>query len=307
METESSGRVLAVDDDPLALALINDILSKANYSVRLAADGAECLEIANSWNPEVIVLDIVMPGIDGIETCRQLKHRFNTSNIPVLFLTGEMDNDATMVRALEAGGNDFLSKNATRLVFLARIKCQVSISRFQEKLRKMAMIDELTGVFSRRYLFQSLREKLKLMSRRKSGDITCILIDVDHFKKVNDTLGHITGDLVLKDIASSISSSVRENDIVARFGGEEFLVVLTDTDISGTLIVAEKIRSSVERKCPPNTISLGISQILSHGALEKGSSFQAIDGMIQALLTQADKAMYFAKENGRNRFEVFKS
>jgi diguanylate cyclase (GGDEF)-like protein len=304
-DPEGEGRVLVIDDDPANRQLLRLELEEGGFRVETAESGEEGLRKALHWAPEVILLDIRMPGLDGIETCRRLKEVAETASIPVVFVTGYEDDDEAAVGALSAGGNDFLSKDYSPPILLARVRCQVSICRAQDKLRRMAMTDELTGVFSRRYLFDSLRQAVKSMSRRKTVGLSCLLLDVDRFKRINDTLGHIAGDGVLKKIADTIVRSTRETDQVARFGGEEFVIVLPDTDLEGATVAAEKIRAAVERDCPSITVSIGLAHLpaVTPADLKETDN---VDRLVQALLRRADTAMYAAKEQGRNRVVIAK-
>ena len=296
------GRVLVVDDRMENRELLLQELEEEGFEVRTAASGQQCLEIAETWGPEVILLDINMPGMDGIETCKRLKSRPETSASSVLFVTALRTDDDTAVRALAAGGNDFLPKPYSPPILLARVQCQLEISRAHARLRTMAMIDELTGVFSRRFLFDSLRKAVKGSSRRQSTGVACLVADVDHFKRVNDRLGHIEGDRVLRLVAQTIKDTTRETDVVARFGGEEFVVVLSHTDRSGAIVVAEKIRSAVSARCTPVTISVGVASLASTPPEEGREGL--LDRAVEDLLRRADDALLGAKALGRNRVEV---
>ena len=292
------GRVFVVDDNEANRELLSQDLEAEGFSVTCLANGRACIAATQAEPPDVILLDIQMAEMDGMETCRQLKADPNTAHVPVLFVTGHRSDDATAVAALRAGGNDFLTKPYSVPILVARVTCQITISRAHARLRYLAMTDELTGVYSRRYLFDSLRRTIKATTRTAS-DLACLLVDVDHFKTVNDTLGHLEGDRVLREIAETIALSTRETDLVARYGGEEFVVLLPHTDLAGALIVGEKIRDSVERQCAPLTISVGVSALPS--TIATNLDVQGLDGLIGALLRAADRAVYEAKHGGRNR------
>jgi diguanylate cyclase (GGDEF)-like protein/PAS domain S-box-containing protein len=298
-EERSRGRVLVVDDDRPSRNLMRLLLEEEGFEVVTAANGHEAIELASSSSPEVIVLDLVMPGMDGIETCRRLKRSAETSPVPVVFVTGRNEDDPTTIEALNAGGNDFVSKDTPRPVLCARLESQVAIARAQSKLRTLAMTDELTGMYSRRFMFQALRRTLKASTRRDLRGMATLLVDVDDFKSVNDRHGHIEGDRVLREIARFIDGATRETDLVARFGGEEFVVVLADTDPDGARIVAEKIRAAVQGQCGI-TISIGGAYLAEARAEDLASSAE-IDRIISELLRRADAAMYAAKRHGKNR------
>jgi diguanylate cyclase (GGDEF)-like protein len=297
------GKVLVVDDDRTARALLRKQLEDAGFKVETATSGLECIQKAHTWRPEVILLDILMPGMNGIETCRQLKKSDEIAMIPVLFVTGH-DDEKTTVEALSAGGNDFVRKGAAGPILSARIRSQVAISRANARLRHMAMTDELTGMFSRRYLYEAMRREIKQCSRTSSAGLACLLADIDNFKRTNDTLGHLAGDRVLKDIAATIRESIRETDSCARFGGEEIVILLPNTDLTGASKVAEKVRAAVETRCVV-TISIGVTHIKEITA-EDVASPESVDQIVQELLHQSDTAMYNAKEQGRNSVSVYR-
>jgi diguanylate cyclase (GGDEF)-like protein len=293
------GKVLVVDDILANRELLRQALEEEGFEVVLAASGPECLTLAATDHPEVILLDIRMAGMDGIETCRRLKDDVNTAHIPVLFLTAERSDDAVTVEALRAGGNDFLTKPYSHPILIARVSSQVAISRAHAQVRHQAISDELTGLYSRRFMMDSLRRTIKGLSRA-GGDIGCLLADVDHFKAINDTRGHLEGDRVLRQVARAITDHVRETDLVARFGGEEFVVLLPYTDLAGAMIVGEKVRAAVAELCAPVTISIGAVSLTS-SAVDTVLDRDGIEGLISKLLKLADQAAYAAKHAGRNR------
>jgi len=293
------GKVLVVDDLLANRELLRQALEDEAFEVVVAASGAECLTLAAAEQPEVILLDIRMAGMDGIETCRRLKDDVNLAHIPVLFLTAERSDDAVTVAALRAGGNDFLTKPYSHPILIARVSSQIAIARAHAQLRHQAISDELTGVYSRRYLMDSLRRTIKGLTRA-GGHIGCLLADVDHFKLINDTRGHLEGDRVLRQVARTITDHVRETDLVARFGGEEFVVLLPFTDLDGAMIAGEKVRAAVAERCAPVTISLGAVS-LSAEAVAKVLDHDGIEGLISKLLKLADQGAYAAKHAGRNR------
>ena len=295
------GRVLVVDDNRMNRSLLEEELDDEGFEVRCASSGVEGIELARSWRPEVILLDIQMPEVDGIETCRRLKNEPETALIPVLFLTAHETAESRVVEALGAGGNDFVSKPYTLPILVARVSCQVEIHRSRARLERLAMTDELTGVYSRRFLFDSLRKTVKSTSRTEIKVVSCLVVDIDHFKRVNDELGHIEGDIVLRKVAETLASQTRETDVVARFGGEEFVIVLPNTHLQGAEFVAEKIRAAVEEACRPVTVSVGVASMVG---LSPGRHVTDLDDLVRRLLAAADDAMYAAKEAGRNRVAV---
>jgi len=293
------GKVLVVDDLLTNRELLRQGLEEEGFEVVLAASGPECLTLAAAHRPDVILLDIRMAGMDGIETCRRLKDDVNTAHIPVLFLTAERADDAVTVAALRAGGNDFLTKPYSHPILIARVGSQIAIARAHAQLRHQAISDELTGVYSRRFMMDSLRRTIKAQSRA-TGEIGCLLADVDHFKAINDTRGHLEGDRVLRHIARVMTDHVRETDLVARFGGEEFVVLLPHTGLDGAVILGEKLRAVVAELCAPVTISIGAVS-LNAAEVDKVLDRDGMESLISKLLKLADQAVYAAKHAGRNR------
>jgi diguanylate cyclase (GGDEF)-like protein len=295
------GKVLVVDDVESNRELLRQELTERGFEVKTAAGGAEALVLSREFQPAVIILDINMPEMDGMETCRRLKADIVTAHIPVLFLTGQRADEDSSVEALAAGGNDFLQKPYVPAVLLARVNSQVAIHDAQARLRQMVMTDELTGVFSRRFLFESMRQQIKrLTAPAGPPSIACLMCDVDHFKKINDRFGHLEGDRVLRTVASILRTTVRAGDFVARFGGEEFVVVCPSTSIEDSLALAEKIRANVEsgsREVIPVTISLGVACYVP----VPGDAAADLEQKMDELFRLADEALYRAKDTGRNR------
>lgn len=299
-EGETRGRVLVVDDNQPNRRLIQVQLEDAGFEVTTAVDGERCLEVARSEAPEVVLLDIRMPGMDGIETCRWLKEDSETRHIPVLFITNFGDDEPTAIEALEAGGNDFVSKDCSHHILAARVASQVAISRSQKRLQQMAMTDELTGVVSRRALFDALRRAVRGISRNGPKVLSYLIVDVDRFKRVNDDQGHLEGDQVLRCIARTIDGATRESDLVGRFGGDEFVVVLPATDEESAFKVAEKILGAVRGSCG-RTVSIGLACLPAPSGQELKEDEEAVQRVVDRLLSRADAALYVAKERGRDR------
>jgi diguanylate cyclase (GGDEF)-like protein len=290
------GTILVVDDHEGQRELVATQLEMEGFEVETAESGEECLELCETLSPDVILLDIEMPGMGGIEACKRLKATPELAEIPVLFLTGWKDNDELTVKALNAGGNDFVVKTASPQVLIARVQSQALIRQSQIRLAQMAMFDELTGLYTRRFLFDALRRNLKAQSRSDSHGLGCLIADIDHFKQINDTLGHLEGDRALQRVATCLKEGLRETDVVARFGGEEFVVLLPGVSVETAREMGEKLRARVADKTP-STISVGVAWVDTHGF----ASNDEVDSVVQTLLSRADRAMYQAKEQGRNR------
>ncbi|MBW2732008.1 MAG: diguanylate cyclase [Deltaproteobacteria bacterium] len=305
------GQILLVDDDPANRKLMEIQLRDEGFEVQTVASGQQCLHAVIGQRPDVILLDIQMPGLDGISTCQRLKDNAETADLPVLFITGHRDDDPTVIEALSAGGNDFLSKDAPNPVLVARVESQVAISRANARLRELAITDELTGLHSRRFLFDALRRAIKATARRRRGDegLACLMIDIDHFKRVNDFHGHAAGDELLRRVGQTLQNAIRETDRVARFGGEEFVVILPDTDVQGASIVADRIWRSIPDCCGGITVSIGLAHMPAN-RIELGqantddSTTDTVQVALNEILQQADAAMYVAKAQGRNRISI---
>jgi len=303
--------ILVVEDETNNRFLLQTYLSSEGYIVELARSGEEAIEKAEKVNPSVIILDVMLPGMDGFETCRQLKKRKNVNFTPVILVTALRGNQER-IQGTEAGADDFISKPVNRIELLTRIKSLLRIKRLHEtleskineletvkaKLRKLAITDGLTGLFN----YRAFRKQLKLeisRSKRFNLPVSLIIMDIDHFKNYNDLFGHPRGDRVLKIFAKLISENIRDLDFLARYGGEEFALILPGTGKKEAGIVAEKIRHLIEdapfpeeNKLPGRclTVSLGLA------------SFPKDTDNENELIRFADEALYKAKINGRNRW-----
>jgi len=296
--SDVAAKVLVVDDVEANRELVAQDLEDAGYLVRTCRDGKECLAVVESWEPEVILLDIQMPVLDGLATCRQLKSNVATRHIPVLFLTATRTDEDSVVEGLKVGANDYIPKPYATPILLARVSTQITIGRQTKRLREMAMRDELTGLFSRRYLFTAMDQLVGVGSRSGTRAVATLIIDVDHFKKVNDTLGHLEGDRVLKSVADALASAIRVSDVLARYGGEEFVVLLPNSDAEAAAMVGEKVRAAVETRCAPVTASVGAASVSMIS--EDGTGWRDPREVVREALSRADAALYEAKAAGRN-------
>jgi diguanylate cyclase (GGDEF)-like protein len=296
LSSEKRPTILVVDDEPLYLDLIADILG-ADYKILVADEGMAGLEIATSNVPQLILLDLMMPGIDGFEVYKCLKADSRTCEIPVIFITGA-GNVATETKGLKMGAVDYINKPINPDLVRARVNTQINFKLMRDKLVMLAATDGLTGLANRSH-FDGMLAYEYARHLRSGKELSLIMLDVDHFKAFNDTYGHISGDETLREIARAMTRTVtRATDLVARYGGEEFVVLLPETCLRGALTLAERIRNCIGDLALPHrdtsagrvTASLGVVS----GSFLDGSS-------IVDVLAQADIQLYAAKAGGRNR------
>lgn len=300
-------RVLIADDDPLARQYVATLLRKYGMTVELADDGTTALASARDLDLDLVLLDLMMPGLDGLDCCRLIKGITREEFLPVMLLTSKTDADSR-VTGLRVGADDYVTKPFDERELMARItnllrlkRMHDNISEARTRLEQLAVQDELTGLFNYRYLHTRLNEEFK-RSERYRDPLACVMVDIDHFKNLNERLGHDTGDAVLRECAKRMRKAVREIDVVTRYGGEEFLLVLPSTNFSGALSVADRVWRSVngEPFSLPNhgpervSISLGVAVFPSRDIKTKDQ-----------LLKAADKALYQAKNDGRDRICVY--
>lgn len=291
-------KILIVDDTQLYIKILTDILEVENYIVFSTNNGFSVLEMTHRIQPDVILLDIVMPGINGFEVCKLLKSNYDVKDIPVIMVTSRTKG-IDIKNALEIGAFDYIKKPIDEIEVIARIQSALRLKNLQDKLKEMAMKDGLTGLYNKTILLELLEKEISRQQRIK-GDISFVMLDIDYFKTVNDTYGHISGDIILKELAKILMDSVRKGDIVGRYGGEEFSIVLPGTDKQDAFHLCERIRKKIEdynfdigNKTIKITVSMGIfSHDFSNIMAEK------------EIIKKADDKLYEAKHNGRNRVEI---
>ena len=290
-------RVLVIDDDEIARTVLKEILGD-EFEV-LAADCAETgLEMARQIVPDVVLLDYKMPGMDGHEALAEIRRAPELADTPIIFVTAD-GRDELEVHSIELGAVDFVTKPVHAKILITRIKSHIEIKNRQDGLRKLALIDGLTGIPNRRQFDETLdREWRRTM--RDGGWLSLAMIDIDYFKQFNDTYGHSAGDDCLKSVAEQIVSCLqRPADLAARFGGEEFACVLPQTDLPGAKLVGDSMYQRMRDAAIPHTqsevadhltVSIGIVSVSS------GSDVQAV-----SIIEAADRLLYGAKQAGRNR------
>ena len=300
--------ILVVDDDPISRTLLEKILKKEGFNVISAKDGKEALDIFKNQYFPIVLTDWMMPKMNGLELCKSLRSIESPGYVFIIIITAK-DSKEDIVKGLEAGADDYVSKPFHHAELLARIKTGIRILRLEkslreanEQIRRLSITDPLTGCYNRGYLMDFLPVEIK-RSIRYEHCLSVIMCDIDHFKKVNDTYGHQAGDIVLKTFVKIISEHLRKGvDWISRYGGEEFLIVLPETDIKGATEAAERLRKIIERsaidignKKINITASFGVASFDPKRIKKISSDF---------LINQADKMLYQAKEEGRNRVKA---
>jgi len=303
LESLRPPRVLVVEDEAVQRRLLESILEKDGLEVTGVGSGQEALDAVAASPPDVILLDVEMPGLTGHDVCERLRHQESTCRIPIVFVTGSPDSGG-VVLALALGGSDFVRKPYSPGEIVARVRNQVNIKRLQDQLaetnrelERMSVTDSLTGLLNRGALNQRLIDEMARAARH-ARPLSLIMFDVDYFKRYNDTHGHLAGDEVLKSVAGHLADGARQNDIVARFGGEEFCVVLPETAGAGALDLAERLCRSVWEANLPHESSPVADRVTVSGGLATCQP----DGATrpETLVALADEALYRAKDGGRN-------
>ncbi|HAJ95191.1 MAG TPA: diguanylate cyclase response regulator [Actinobacteria bacterium] len=292
--------ILIVDDIAKNLQVLGTVLSKKNYKIAAANNGEQAISIANNTLPDLILLDIMMPGINGYEVCARLKKDPKTKDIPIIFLTAKIELD-DIVKGFETGAVDYIAKpfNSVELLVRTKTHLELKISRDllkikNEQLKKLSITDSMTGLYNHRYIIDSLSERIAEAKRYKQP-LSIIMFDIDYFKKVNDNYGHTFGDYVLVRISTIIEESVRKTDIAGRYGGEEYLIIFTNTDIKNAYKTSERLRKSIEKE---KWEKAGLAVTVSGGICELK------DEDCPKLIMKADNLLYKAKKNNRNRIEM---
>ena len=282
--------ILIVDDVPANIQTLADVL-KDKYRIKVATDGYRCLELARQEpQPDLILLDIEMPGISGFEVCKQLKKDALTQDIPVIFVTAN-DQEEDEEKGLQIGAVDYITKPIRPVIVAARVDTHITLKIQRDLLTRMATHDQLTGLYNRHFLMESAGKKIAYAQRHHSS-ISLLILDIDHFKTINDDYGHPFGDRVLREIGALLKKFSRKEDVVTRFGGEEFVILFDACVLQDALHKAEQLREQIAQLKPDGhkiTASFGLTEITS----EQDS--------LEQMIKRADQALYKAKQQGRNR------
>jgi two-component system, cell cycle response regulator len=308
MATEQTGRVLVIDDNAVIKRLATMLLVKKGHSVETASSGSEGIVCAKSFKPHVILLDVMMPEIDGYEVCRCLKAEAETKDIPIIMVTSRAEI-VDKVKGLELGAADYVQKPYDHEELQARVATQIKMKtlwdELQEKnklLEELVKKDGLTNLYNHRYFHDRIVEEFS-RSKRYGLALSCVLVDIDFFKKINDTYGHQAGDEILKKLAGIILASIRDVDVAARYGGEEFAIILPHTTLENAATYSERLRRSVDEadfQFEGNSIKVTVS--LGVASLPENRPQTHTD-----IIRFADDALYAAKNAGRNRIEQYRN
>lgn len=292
-------RILVVDDQPTNIQTLYQIL-KGDYDVSMATDGSQAITLCQRRPPDLLLLDVVMPGIDGFEVCRRLKADPATRDVPVIFVTAR-DSTEDETLGLEVGAVDFIGKPVNPPVVRARVRTHIELKRQTDILRSLAFNDGLTGVANRRWFDERLQVEW-LRCRRNKLPLSLVLLDLDHFKSYNDRYGHQAGDDCLRAVAAAMKSRLgRPADLLARYGGEEFVCLLPETPPDGAHAKADDLGRAVFELGLPHMDSGTASVVtISRGV---ASAMPAVESSPAELLQRADEKLYVAKRAGRNRTE----
>jgi diguanylate cyclase (GGDEF)-like protein len=292
-----TANILVVDDHPVNTELLEAILEGV-YRITIASSGEQALELLNREKIDLILLDIMMPGMDGYEACKQIKGDPGLADIPVIFVTAMTEvEDETL--GFELGAVDYIAKPVSPPIVLARVRTHLELKRQRDRLMMLSLTDGLTGIPNRRLFDQTLEQEWQ-RARRAQGHLALLLVDIDHFKKFNDDYGHVAGDDCLRTIAGLLRDTLnRSSDFVCRYGGEEFAVILPETSLQGATATAERLCQEVAGcqlaipgvdKNRKVTLSIGV------GVIQPGPSHT-----VETFIEQVDSMLYRAKSEGRNR------
>ncbi|HUE95437.1 MAG TPA: diguanylate cyclase [Longimicrobiaceae bacterium] len=309
MSDERPQRILVVDDHPDNVEIIEARLASRGYQIETASNGQEALDRVHENPPHLILLDVMMPLMDGFEVSRRIKTDNELPYIPIILVTARGETE-DKVEGLDAGADDYLTKPINFPELEARVRSMLRIKKLQdeldrknrelesanERLRQLSITDGLTGLFNHRHVHELIHEEYQ-RSMRSGKPFAVTMLDLDRFKQLNDTHGHPTGDLVLEETAEILRENAREIDVVGRYGGEEFITILPEADEDAAAQYADRVRLAVEAyvfrdegKEIRMTVSAGLA-----------SARAAEIDLPEELIKRADNALYAAKEGGRNR------
>lgn len=293
--------ILAVDDNSVNRILIEKILHKEGYQTTILAHSQEVLPYMEKISPDLILLDLMMPQINGLDLCQQIKLNPHFQDIPIIFITAS-DEKQDLLKAFDLGAVDYITKPFHNRELLARIKTHLELKFTRDELKKalvelekLATTDDLTGIANRRH-FSALAEREFNLAKRQKRFFALLILDIDYFKQINDTYGHVAGDYVIKLVAKQCVSSIRQEDLCARWGGEEFIIFLSESMLEDGVVVARRLRQDIENLSVwfdsqeiKVTVSIGVAV------------YHPEDKNVNQTIIRSDIALYQAKNTGRNR------
>jgi len=306
MQAVKTQKILIVDDDPQITMLMTAVLESSGFEICVSSSGSEALKMIDEKEPHLVLLDINMPGISGLETLEIVRKREEYTS--VVLVSGNSGTE-DVIKGLELGADGYICKPFNPHELLARVKAQLRIKTLTDelteankKLQALVDIDDLTGLYNMRGIFEKIELEIS-RNRRFGSGICAIMLDMDHFKRVNDDHDHLFGSFVLKEVGGIIKKSLRDVDFGVRYGGDEFMVILTGTDFNGAMSYSERLRSTIESYDFNNgehkmdlTTSMGIAVLKPNNEIKVTA---------KELVQWADKALYESKENGRNKVNGF--
>ena len=293
-------KILIVDDNKSNIDLLQRRLSNLDFNCLTARGGKRALEIMKEESVDLVLLDVLMPDMNGLEVLNELRKEERWTDLPVIMVSG-FDDVRSVAKCIALGASDYLSKPVDKTILTAKVVAALErkvlrnkTKELMEELTIQATTDQLTGLINRRSLMKILDESLQTFNT-KNSHFGLIGIDIDFFKKVNDTYGHSVGDLVLVEAASCLKRNVRTEDVVGRMGGEEFLAIITDCTVEEVTSIAERVRKEVEN------LSIKVDDIELKITISGGTAHSSEKGNVDELINLADERLYIAKENGRNQ------
>jgi len=285
MITNNAAQILIVDDNPQNLKVLGEMLSTQGYRLIAAQNGTKALNLLEKKKPDLILLDIMMPDIDGITVCRRLKQQEATQHIPVIFITALIETK-TKLEAFAAGGVDYITKPFMEEEVLARVNVHLALKRALNTLKILTTTDSMTGVFNRRFAYEILTKQIAIAKRENSSFVLCY-VDIDNLKKINDIYGHTAGDTLISTIADSLKKTVRSSDYIFRVGGDEFLLLFPNAELRASEVLIKRLRKLLNQQKIediPIDFSFGFSEY--HG----GDNIS-----LETLIKIADNEMYNKK------------
>lgn len=301
LNNPNARRVLVVDDDEDSLSIISEALRWEGYQVQTAISGGEALDLIQRWKPDLILLDVNMPGMNGIQTLTDLRRQ--EQYVSVMFISGNTSTEH-VVRGLDSGADDYIPKPFDPLELLARVRTQLRIKDLNdqlrianEKLKELVDTDDLTGLFNMRSIYQRIDTELQ-RGKRFGRQVCVVMMDMDHFKSVNDGHDHLFGSFVISEVGAIIRRSIRNIDLGARYGGDEFLMVLTETNFEGASKFCERLRANIEKYDFRNGKDhIRLTASIGFAITSPGDDYTDPQGIVRA----ADHALYESKRKGRNQ------